>query len=81
MYSQWLKTEHDRLHVIEQWPDGPHKLAVLKAIRSSLESLIRKVPSTVGLDCEICLNRKTTLEVVAARVLGTAENASEILAA
>jgi hypothetical protein len=57
MYSQWLKTEHDRLHIVEQWPDGPHKSAALTAIRSSLESLARKATSRIEFDCETCLNR------------------------
>jgi hypothetical protein len=82
MYSQWLKTEHDRLHIVEQWPDGPHKLAVLTAIRSSLASLIRKLPSAVSLDCEICLNRHPSHGVVAFRVLAsTADSSSAIVAA
>lgn len=58
MYSQWLKTEHDRLHIIEQWPDGPAKSAALAAIRSSLASLARIARPTVCTDCETCLNRQ-----------------------
>jgi hypothetical protein len=82
MYSQWLRTEHDRLHIVEQWPDSPHKLAVLTAIRSSLASLIRKVPSAVSLECEICLNRHPSHGVVAFRALASAtESSSAILAA
>jgi hypothetical protein len=80
MYSQWLKTEHDRLHIVEQWPDGPHKLAVLTAIRSSLASLIRKAPSAVSLECEICLNRQIASAVVAFRAFAQVENPSRVLA-
>ena len=55
MYSQWLKTEHDRLHIVEEWPDGPNKTAALKAIRSAICSLTRIAP--IPLKCEVCLNR------------------------
>ena len=81
MYSQWLKTEHDRLHIVEQWPDSPHKLAVLTAIRSSLASLIRKVPAAVSFECETCLNHHSS-HLVAFRGLASAvESSSTILAA
>jgi hypothetical protein len=82
MYSQWLKTEHDRLHIVEQWPDGPHKLAVLTAIRSSLASLIRNAPAMGCLDCETCLNRHVGHGVAAFRALAPAvESSSTVLAA
>ena len=61
MNSQWLKTEHHRLHVVEEWPDGPHKEAALSAIRSKLASLARDVsPETRVRVCEICLSRQTS---------------------
>ena len=58
MYSQWFKTEHDRLHIIEDWPDGPSKLAALAAVRSAIASLLRVAPEKSPFDCEICLNRR-----------------------
>lgn len=59
MHLQWLTTEHNRLHVVEEWPDGPHKEAALSAIRSSLASLARSLPPDVNLQfCEVCLGRK-----------------------
>jgi hypothetical protein len=62
MHFQWLTTEHNRLHVIEEWPDGPMKDAALRAIRSSLESLMRNVPAEMHLPiCEVCLSRKAAL--------------------
>jgi hypothetical protein len=39
MREQWLAVEHDRLHVVEEWPDGPRKQAALAAIHSKIESL------------------------------------------
>lgn len=61
MNSQWLKTEHHRLHVVEEWPDGPHKEAALNAIRSKLASLTRYLPpESHGSGCEVCLSRPAT---------------------
>jgi len=59
MNSQWLKTEHDRLHIVELWPDGPHKQAALAAIRSKIASLAQTLAGDRHLECEICLNRQT----------------------
>ena len=60
MHFQWLRTEHHRLHVIEDWPDSPHKQAALAAIRSKLASLARNLPPELHWqDCEICLNRRS----------------------
>lgn len=65
MHFQWFKTEHHRLHIIEEWPDSPHKEAALAAIRSKLASLARNLPSdSHSLHCEICLNRKEKLGTV-----------------
>jgi hypothetical protein len=57
MFTEWLKTEHNRLHMVEEWPDGPHKEASLRAIRSTLASLARKIQPDMALLCETCLNR------------------------
>jgi hypothetical protein len=65
MHSQWLKTEHDRLHIIESWPDGSLKEAALAAIQSKLASFARNAPANaLRLDCETCLNRQRSLGVV-----------------
>ncbi len=65
MHSQWLKTEHDRLHIVETWPDGSLKDAALAAIRSKLASLARSAPANAPqLECEICLNRQRNLGLV-----------------
>jgi hypothetical protein len=62
MHFQWLTTEHNRLHVVEEWPDGPMKDAALRAIRSSLESLMRIVPEHMTLPvCETCLSHRSSL--------------------
>jgi len=59
MNSQWLRTEHDRLHAVEEWPDSAYKEAALIAIRSKLASLMRSLgPDGSGLDCEVCLSRQ-----------------------
>jgi hypothetical protein len=31
MFSEWIMGEHHRLHIVEEWPDGPYKEAVLAA--------------------------------------------------
>jgi hypothetical protein len=41
MHNQKLAMEHYRIHVMEQWPDGPRKQAGLAAARSTIESLAR----------------------------------------
>jgi len=65
MHFQWFKTEHHRLHVVEEWPESPQKQAALAAIRSTLASLARNLPSgSHVLDCEVCLNREEHSRVV-----------------
>lgn len=73
MHFQWFTTEHHRLHVVEEWPDSPHKEAALAAIRSKLASLARNLPSGSHLvDCEACLNREDHSGIVAFPVAPTA---------
>ncbi len=75
MHFQWFNTEHHRLHVVEEWPDSPHKQAALAAIRSKLASLARDLPSgSHVLDCEVCLSREEHSGVV---VFPIAPSASE----
>ena len=59
MNSQWLKTEHDRLHIVEQWPESPHKQAALEAIWSKIASLTLALSDDCHLQCEVCLSRQT----------------------
>lgn len=69
MHFQWFNTEHHRLHVVEEWPDSPHKQAALAAIRSKLASLARDLPSgSHVLDCEVCLSREEHSGVVVFRL-------------
>jgi len=66
MHFQWFKTEHHRLHVIEEWPDSPQKQAALAAVHSKLASLARNLPAGADrLHCEICLNYKEGFGLVA----------------
>lgn len=39
MLGASLAMEHQRLHVIEQWPDGPEKRAHLAAVSSAIGGL------------------------------------------
>jgi len=60
MYAEWVAAEHYRLHVIEEWPEGPRKAVALSATRSSLQSLLQnRQPDGLLAACEICLGRKT----------------------
>jgi len=58
MHLEWLAVEHYRLHVVEEWPDGPHKHAALAAIHSSLKSLTSRHPEMGDPYCEICSSRE-----------------------
>jgi hypothetical protein len=67
MHTAWLASEHSRIHLIEQWPDGPRKTAALVAARSALNSLLRNVsllPSVPGdasaFRCAICGGRRNS---------------------
>jgi hypothetical protein len=51
MKNAWFAVEHHRLHVIEDWPDGPHKEAALEAVRSSLV----RWSGLSGADLPICV--------------------------
>jgi hypothetical protein len=46
MLTYWIAQEYYRLQVVEQWPHSSHKVALLAAIHSTLESLVdRRAPS------------------------------------
>jgi hypothetical protein len=58
MLSEWIMGEHHRLHIVEEWPDGPRKEAVLTAIRSTLDRLLLDFRAALNLPvCSICHNR------------------------
>ena len=65
MHAEWLATEHYRLHVIERWPNGPSKNAGLAAARSSLEGLLRAMPSNEStFTCAICGGKRERATVI-----------------
>ena len=65
MLSEWIMGEHHRLHIVEEWPDGPYKEAVLAAIRSTLDSLLLDFRATVNRPvCAICHNRRRATAVL-----------------
>jgi len=65
MHGEWIVSEHHRLHIIEEWPEGPGKAAALAAIRSKLESLSRSlIPGKAIPDCEVCRSRKKMKAVI-----------------
>jgi hypothetical protein len=59
MHNEWLAGEHNRIHVMELWPDGPRKEAGLAAARSALDSLAGIIPSGSSFACAICGSRQT----------------------
>jgi hypothetical protein len=58
MFQEWLSQEHHRLHIVEEWPDGPQKEAVLASIRSKLRSLLANCKEESLPACLVCQNRK-----------------------
>lgn len=67
--TEWLASEHQRLHDVEQWPDSPRKQAVLGAIQSTLDSIARHPGTAQGtFTCFVCQSRKTKLIVLEPQV-------------
>jgi hypothetical protein len=62
MLSQWVAVEHYRLHLVERWPDSPHKEATLAAIYSTLASLRQDSRSaSASLECVVCRARRAVI--------------------
>jgi hypothetical protein len=61
MYLEWVVAEHHRLHIVEEWPEGPQKQAVLASIHSKLESLHRVRRDLALPECMVCLSRKVAI--------------------
>jgi hypothetical protein len=62
MHAEWIATEHHRLHIIEEWPEGPHKEVAMAAIQSSLQSLLQNHGHDGALAaCEVCLSRNKAI--------------------
>ena len=58
MHVEWIAFEHYRIHVIEQWPDGPMKQAGLASARSALDRMVRIMPEGPSFACTICASRR-----------------------
>jgi len=62
MLSHWIAVEHYRLHLVERWPDSPHKEATLAAIHYTLASLGQDSrPAPVSLECVVCRARRPAI--------------------
>jgi hypothetical protein len=62
MLSYWISAEHYRLHLVERWPDSPHKEATLAAVYSTLASLERDFRSvTASQECVVCRTRRASV--------------------
>jgi hypothetical protein len=63
-YSIWIQVEHNRLHVVEGWPESLHKAKMLSAIHATLASLSSQpLAKSLPLTCDICLERKRRASV------------------
>ena len=62
---QQLAALHQRLHIVEQWPEGPRKEAAIAAIQSTLDSLLR-LPAIreAAFSCILCQSRKANVTVL-----------------
>ena len=58
MFHEWFGQEHHRLHIVEDWPEGPQKEAVLASIRSKLDSLLAGYKEDILPQCLVCMSRK-----------------------
>lgn len=54
MFREDLAMEHYRVHVMEQWPEGPSRKAGLAAAFSRIEGLTRATESGSGFVCLTC---------------------------
>ena len=64
MYTEWLAMEHYRIHLMEEWPDGPRKDAGLAAARAALEALETSAPMASTFICEVCAKRREAEKIV-----------------
>ncbi len=64
MLFEWISQEHHRLHVIEEWPEGPMKQAALAAVHSKLRSLMGQRHSEGAFPhCLVCQSRHAATSV------------------
>jgi hypothetical protein len=64
MLSHWIAVEHYRLHLVERWPDSPHKDATLAAIYSTLAALGQNsLLTTASRECVICSAKRLAVVV------------------
>ena len=61
MLNEWLAVEHNRIHVMEQWPEGPMKEAGLAAARSALKVLAADAPLRHPFVCSTCAAREAEI--------------------
>ena len=64
MYTEWLAMEHYRIHLMEEWPDGPRKDAGLAAAYAALEALENSAPVASTFVCEVCAKRRELEKIV-----------------
>jgi len=65
--TAWLAAEHNRLHNIELWAEGPRKRIALSAVQSTLDGLSRRSGTTQIFTCFLCQSKETNLRVMELR--------------
>jgi len=80
MHRQWLWFEHERLHEVEGWPDGPMKEATLAAIRSTMAMLKLQAPDIEQPHCLACSTRLAPVVVIAPPVEDSGEKSASVAA-
>ena len=60
---QWIKSEHSRLHRVEEWPESAHKEVVLGAIHATLIRL-EQANADIEVPCTTCASRRAKSNVV-----------------
>ena len=67
--TAWLASEHNRLHNIELWPDSPRKHVALKAVQSSMDTLLgQSATEQAKFVCWLCQSKNANLKVMEARM-------------
>ncbi len=64
MHSERMAFQHYRIHVMEQWSDGPAKEAGLASARSMLDSIVQNKPEEVSFLCAVCASRRQNVIVM-----------------
>jgi hypothetical protein len=58
-WIEWIHFEHNRLHCVEEWPEGERKDATIASIRCGLEQFSKEMGGVDHTEfCPICAERQ-----------------------